>query len=124
MVVALTVTQIFRAGLRYGGFRWSGDYAQASNQQRRRFQANYGIPPHACLAVYHDLQTEDLGEAAIPKLTLKYFFLSLAWLKRYPTEHILAGNFSISEDTVERNIWIYCRAFQALKRKKVSSQKN
>jgi len=44
------------------------------------FRSNYGVGPAACAALYFDLL------ARVEKPNMRYFLVSLHWLKAYPTD--------------------------------------
>ena len=88
---------------------------RSKDENLRRFRAFFGIGPQAAGKVYADLiQTSKSFE-------LKYFFLTLNWLKSYDTELILSGWWRMHEQSIRQSVWSVSTAIQNLKDKKVSS---
>lgn len=111
--MVLTTDEILKVALNFVGFEYRQDVTKDENL--RRFRAFFGIGPQAAGKVYADLiQTSKSFE-------LKYFFLTLNWLKSYDTELILSGWWRMHEQSIRQSVWSVSTAIQNLKDKKVSS---
>ena len=79
-----------------------------------RFQGNYGASSLALSKALDDLLEVD----QITNFSLKYFFLTLFWLKSYPTYVQLEGPWDVHPETIAAKIKEYAVAIQYLKGKK------
>ena len=82
-----------------------------------RFRSLYGSNPIVYSEIWEKFQTTTTEAAHIEKknLVTKYFFMTLYFLKSYPTEHNLATFFGVDEKTVRRWTNFYILKIQALK---------
>lgn len=119
-VIPLSEASMLRIGLQLIGWdeRRQAKVAVATNVDR--FCSWFGPPPRACCALWHDLQTIDTGNDRLENPDLKYFLMTLHWLRVYNTLKIIGTVFKIHEDTVGKWVWLYAKAIQAFKSRKVS----
>jgi hypothetical protein len=115
-ILNLTEADVMNLGLNVAMGFFNG---ACEETQIERFRSCFGLDPKGCLALLHDLQTHDLGESHIVKFNAYYFMMTLYWLRTYSKETQLAAQFNVSERTVEKVLWLYARAIQALIRTKV-----
>jgi DDE superfamily endonuclease len=114
--VVFSELQMLQVGLESGGHKLTG----RSLTNLRRFRDLYGLYPKAASVVFLDLQTFDLGQARIEKVSLLYFFMSLYYARGYGIETRVMGVFRLRcPETFRNHVWKYLTAFQALKAKKV-----
>ena len=78
-----------------------------------RFKSHYGIPPKTALAVYEGLR----GKHTF--VELKYFLMTLNWIKLYKTETQLSGPWGYCEDHVRAKCKEYAKMIQSLKEDKI-----
>ena len=103
-------------GLEKAGFYCARIQSVALKTNLERFVSFYGVDPKTCVEVYTSLKASD----GLAKTTsVVYFFLTMAWLKTYSKEHVLAGIFGVSENTIRKWIWINLKGLQSLKASKV-----
>lgn len=122
-LVKLTKEQALSIGLEAAGF---DEIRQKCciEQKLIRFNAHFGAGPTSCSLIFQDIQKEDCaGEKRINQPDIFYFFMSMMWLKAYPSEPVLAGKFQVSERSVRKWCWRFLEAIQALKSKKVMLQR-
>ena len=79
----------------------------------RRFKACFGSHPLVIARNWHDLREIDTER------NLSRYFMSLFWLKIYPTEALLACKFNLHEETVRLWCWFYAECLQVLSQSKV-----
>jgi hypothetical protein len=72
-----------------------------------------------CTLIFHDVQVQDIGEAAINKIKLKNFLMAMHWLKGYPVETMMSSIFNLHEETIRTKVFEIVEAIQALKLYKV-----
>jgi hypothetical protein len=87
-----------------------------------RFNTKFGIQPVTACMLYEDLQKTNVDDARINQpddTTLKFFLLSLHYLRKYPTEDILESTFDYSPRYISRMLWQYVERIQALKAEKI-----
>jgi hypothetical protein len=89
--IAVTVQQILLVGLEL--FYKPDQIARVENLSTNihRFNAKFGVQPvTACMLYEEDLQKTNVDDARIDKphddITLKFFLMSLYFLRKYPTE--------------------------------------
>jgi hypothetical protein len=121
VLVAVTPKEWLELGLNIVGF---GPIRQnrlhATNVER--FVAHFGASPESHSAMFSDLQTTQILEAArIAKPYVFHFLMAMYWLKNYPSESVIAGTFKVDEKTVRTQVWKYVLAIQALKEQKVNA---
>ena len=102
-------------------FRINGT-CKATNMAR--FKDAYYACPKTVYDVFCDIQKEEMvGIKRIKKPKLMYTLLAFRFLKKYPTAHELAGYSGRVEKTALNQCWKYVEAIQALKPKKVRSNR-
>lgn len=79
----------------------------------RRFRAFFGVSPKALSSLYNDLSN------IMDKRNPSHFLMAINWLKLYDSEHVLAGRWSLNEDTIRINVRNYVSKIQQLKQTKV-----
>ena len=93
----ITIEEILSAGLILAGY----DRKQRNRKYVKRlvwFKANYGSHPLVYCVLWEQLHMIDEEQK------LKYFFMTLLWMKNYETEAILSGRFNLDEKTVR--LWL------------------
>lgn len=108
----LTEAAILKHGLCFVGFPSERQNVRLSFN-RDRFRAFYGVSPKAVQAVIKDLAEIDLS------FPLSDFLMALNWLRLYDNEHVLAGRWALSEDTIRNRIRDCCKGIVSLKGKKI-----
>jgi hypothetical protein len=108
-------------GLELVGF---GAYRQKSVQRAtnlKRFKSFYGSAPVVYANIWEDLMTTDIEEARVSPsdAVLKNYLLAIHFLKVYPTDERLAGQFKTCVKTARKWAWFYLKKVQMLKAKKV-----
>ena len=119
MVELLQEDIVLTIGLIFAGFPPHRSAKHNEATKISHFQGAFGADPKSCSKMFYDIQTRDIGSAAIPNPKLDHFFVALSFLKTYQTEAKSAGTTGLHEDTVRKWAWKYCIAIQALKQYKV-----
>jgi hypothetical protein len=122
MPVIFTTDEILAAGLELFKFDGARQRSVCRKQNIDRFKTLYGSLPCVCAQIWDDLQSTHIQEARIhvtKPAAIKYFFMTLHFLKAYPKAAVLAGTFRVSERTVGPYLWSYIAKMQALKEEKV-----
>jgi hypothetical protein len=90
----------------------------------KRFKSFYGSAPIVYANIWADLLTSDIEEARLSRsdACIENFLLAVHFLKVYPTDDRLAGQFKMCIKTARKWAWFYLRKVQMLKVKKVSHQ--
>jgi hypothetical protein len=115
-MINITAEQMLQIGLEIVGFEAKG----SDKTQHRRYTEEYGGDPDSHAAMFRDLQTFDLGDAKINKICAFYFFMTLYYVRSYGIETRVMGVFGLKcTKTFSHHVWMYLRAFQALKALKV-----
>jgi hypothetical protein len=120
--VVLTADEILSKGLELQGFERTTRQSKASHElNESRFKSFYGSKPIVYAQLWEDLQTTAIPEARIDArtTTIDHFFMSLYFLKCYPKESKLAGDFKIGEKTARKWSWDFIKKIRALKGEKV-----
>jgi hypothetical protein len=89
--------------------------------KRTRFKRRFGAEPESCEAIFRDLQETDIEDARVDSPKPHELLCALNYLKEYPLESNLAGNFSKSERTAMKWAHFYVKKLQGLKADKVST---
>jgi hypothetical protein len=84
-------------------------------KNEERFRANYGVSSIAISKVIDDLH----DEKCIKKFDLRYFFLTLHWLKAYRTYPEMEGPWNLCQETIAAKTKEYSTAIQSLKGRKI-----
>ena len=102
--LVLTAEDFLRIGLDWAGFNAfrRENVTEATNVQR--FKSYFGSAPIVCAKIWEELLTTEVDEARINpgRAKLDNFFLSLYFLKVYPTEEKLAGLSKTFEKSARR----------------------
>jgi hypothetical protein len=107
-------------GLELVGF---GAYRQKSVQRAtnlKRFKSFYGSAPVVYANIWEDLMTTDIEEARVSPsdAVLKNYLLAIHFLKVYPTDERLAGQFKTCVKTARKWEWQNnCYGFRFLRMK-------
>ena len=117
--VDLTEEEALSKGLEYVHFGKKRQEKVRKEENIRRFQGNYGLSPIAVAKVVGDLQTLLDQEHRIKKFNILYFFLTLHWLRAYPTYVVLEGPWNLCREIIGRTIKLYTKAIQRLKEHKI-----
>jgi hypothetical protein len=117
----LTQKDVMISGLALAGFVLRGQKAEMSDTNVKRFKSLYGSQPIVVLKVWLDLMTTNIAEARVDgnDADIKIFFLSLHFLRCYPTEAIMAGRLKVPEKKERKWVWFFIKKIQALKVLKV-----
>jgi hypothetical protein len=108
----LCADDMMKTGLDLVGFK--GRQQVSSAQNTLRFRAFFGVGHVAVYELYKDLSLKQ-GD-------VKFFFLTLYWLKSYDTELILSGWWDLHTETIRVATWNMCKKIQELKATKVCSR--
>jgi hypothetical protein len=112
----LTVDQVLKIGLDWAGFDACRRGRVSRDTNIKRFKSHFGSSPLVCTVIWDDLLTTEIPDARIGRTTcIDRFFLTLYFLKAYPTEEKLAGISKLGEKTARRWIWFIASKIQALK---------
>ena len=86
-----------------------------------KFRGHYGAKPHVIAQLWEDLLTTDVRKARVVpgKNSLRYFFVTLHFLKRYQTEVERNTTWKISENTLREWTWCYVKKIGYLLESKV-----
>ena len=87
-----------------------------------RFNTKFGVQPVTACMLYEDLQKTNIDDARIDepdKTTLKFFLISLYFLRKYPTEDILESTLDFSPRYISGVAWQYVYRIQAMKAEKI-----
>jgi len=110
-----SVESLLREGLLLCGFTERRLDKVKAERNEGRFRGNFGVSSLAISKVVADL----LEENTIPKFNLRYLFLTLFWLKAYPTYTQLEGPWSLAPETIAPKLKEYTYAIQQLKERKI-----
>jgi hypothetical protein len=98
----------------------------SATQKERAFKKHYGAPPLALAAMWFDLQTTTIPEAALSESEnsikgLNFFLIAHSWIWTYQRNaKQLADKFSICEDYAKgKKLWGWIGKLAALKAKKI-----
>ena len=108
----LTEANILKDGLAFVGFPGDRQNCRLS-LKRDRFRAHYGVSPKSVQAVLKDLK--DIGH----EFPLKQFLMTLCWLRLYDTEHVMAGRWGLSEETIRNEVKVCISGIVSLKDQKI-----
>ncbi len=82
--------------------------------KRDRFRAFYGVSPKSVQSVIKDLA--DKSDLHFP---LKDLLMALNWLRLYDNEHVLAGRWGLSEQTIREKVRECIKGIVSLKGEKI-----
>ena len=116
--IDLSEDEVLCMGLEFVGFTKKRQKVKAS-RNTERFRGNYGVSPLTVSKLIRDLQTLLDEEHRIKKLNLNYLFLTLHWLKAYPTYIQLEGPWNVCPETIGATVKLYTKAIQRLKEHKI-----
>ena len=120
MVLNVTPYMMLDNGLEFAGYTFRNERVKADTWNSR-FKAPYGSDPIVYSKLFEDLQTTEIAEAQIHegKISLRYFLMTIYFLRQYPTEKILESRFGVSEKTARTWVWYYISKIKELKLQKV-----
>jgi hypothetical protein len=110
---------VLAVGLDYAGFKQKQLQNNKHETNIQRFHNIYGALPASCTQNMNNIQSDEMGLAIIRKPKLMHLLMTMYWLKAYVTETHQAGMFCLSPNTVRKWCWVYAKALQGLKSKKV-----
>jgi hypothetical protein len=117
----MVVYRISEADFLYLGLDFAGYKGDRKNRcattTSERFRTNYGIDPISVSQIYVDLQKEDNG---LKRPDVKYFLMTLAWLRCYETEAKMTGPWALDDTTIRDVVYKYAKQIAALAVDKVS----
>jgi DDE superfamily endonuclease len=118
----VTVQQILQTGLEllFSEERIARVKNAATNIDR--FNTKFGMQPISACMLYEDLQKTTVDEARIDSpddTSLKFFLISLHYLRKYPTEDVLESTFDISPRYISTKVWQFVKRIQAMKAVKI-----
>jgi hypothetical protein len=126
MLVVYTANEILSIGLsltRIDAFRQEKVDRETNLDH---FRSLFGSNPVVYAQIWEDLQTTDIHDARIDGATAKtgirYFLMSIYFLKNYPTGPLQESSFRVSVRTAHEKNWFFLKKIQALKEQKVTSQ--
>ena len=120
MVFVVTPHMMLQNGLECMGYVLRNERIKVDTWDRR-FRGHYGSDPVVYSKLFEDLQTTPIVEAKIQedKISLRYFLMTIYFLRHYPNEQILESRFNVSEKTARTWVWFYVAKIKELKRQKV-----
>ena len=110
-----TSDEVRREGLLICGFTRKRQDKVKQERNETRFRGNFGASSLAIKKVIDDLLDENLTK----NFNLKYFFLTLTWLKSYSTYLQLEGHWDICPETIAAKSKEYLSYIHNLKRRKI-----
>ena len=113
--ISYSQDELLKEGLFFCGFTEKRQAKVKHQRNEDRFRGNYGVSLLATSRVVADLLDADV----IKKFNLRYFFLTLFWLKSYPTYLQIEGPWNLSTETIAPKVKEYALAIQQLKAKKI-----
>jgi len=119
----LTEVEMLVEGLKLLG--WTEEKLNRPKEKRTnvdRFRGHYGADPHVVAQIWEDLQTTSVEAARIDvksRRKIKYFFMTLHFLKRYGTEVERETTWQISENTLRLHCWYFVDKIRALMAEKI-----
>ena len=117
----VTTQDMLELGLHFVGYDWATIAKTCHATNMRRFLAHYGSHPETLADLFSVLKTTTVQEAKLAKPDIKYFLLTVHWLKTYDTNEVLASRWQLDESTIRYSVKKYIGAIQALKAVKVST---
>lgn len=113
----LNADEILKIGLSIFGTEPSQTTTACRETCLVRFRSLYGSNPIVYSEMWEAFQTStvEAAQIAVKQLVLKYFFMTLYFLKCYPREHELSVLFRVDEKTARRWIKFYTVKIQGLK---------
>jgi len=119
MAAPLTTDQLLETGLVSKGLA-PGRIATTSNTTLiSRFRSLYYLNPDGLDALVNELQTTNVADARIERVSVPKLLVALNWLKRYKSEKEQAVENNMDEKTIRTSNWKYVSAIAALKNSKV-----
>jgi hypothetical protein len=116
-----SVEDIRFAGLKFCGYTKERQKRVKQERNEERFRALYGVSSNAITKFHRDFHQIGEEEDRIIKdkdFRLNHFFMTLHWLKAYPTYFILEAFWGVRYQDAEI-VKKYTKQFQALKNKKI-----
>jgi hypothetical protein len=109
------------AGLRLVGFTNRKIRKANPSKNYRRFKSQFGVSAATASRVYADLQTTSIVEARIQgsDLQLRFFFMGVYYLRKYPTEDDLEAKFNYSNFWAREKVWGTVKRIRALTEEKI-----
>ncbi|GAX17651.1 hypothetical protein FisN_UnNu085 [Fistulifera solaris] len=91
------------------------------NTKLKDFKHWYGATPEVSSAIWKDLQTcDNVSNRINPrKARVEYFFMSLHFLRKYPTGEEQAKLFNINRETVSTWTWFFLEKIAVLESQKI-----
>jgi hypothetical protein len=73
----------------------------------QRFKSHYGVSPCTAAWIYSDMQSTEIEEARLrgSESDLKFFFMALHYLRKYPTEEDIVAIFDYCAYWARQKIW-------------------
>ena len=118
----LTPRQMTENGLREAQYSWRRIRGTKSPKTNvNRFRSHYGINPLEAIIVWEDLQTTEIEEAFLPEKdrNVKWFLMTLNFLKRYDTEDEREAKFDVSKFWGREKCWYMVKKIQGMKEQKI-----
>ena len=86
---------------------------RCSRTHLRTFLDHFGVRASTACSIYEDLQTK--LDVIHTKEGVKWFLISLYYLKNYPKEHQIESTFGINEKYGSKQCWKWIKLMQTLK---------
>ena len=112
-----TEDEMLEAGLGMLGYSKKQIFEKVQREtSNERFRIHYGANPKVIAFLWNHLQTTPNVEAKISKgdRKMKYFLMTLHFMKRYPTEGESESMFRMSDWAVRKYKWLYIDKISAL----------
>lgn len=111
-----TVDEMLVVGLGYQKYAEHQVWKVKRETSNERFRKAYGADPHVYAQLWEDIQTTDTPEARLDPAdrNIKYFFMTLHFLKKYDTEEDSASMFRMNDNYVRKYKWLYIDKIRAL----------
>ena len=120
-MLPLSASDFLDLGLLHAGFDENRNERTCDATKLRRFCSFFGLSPQSCMKIFSALESMDhIGADRVNKPDPLFFLITMDWLSTYKTEEELARSYNMVEKTIQKRIWEYALALQAIKAEKVS----
>lgn len=114
-----SVDEVLHLGLSYVHFDNQRCGRVSRGRNVHRFRCNFGIDPQSARAAIIDIQTQMKIDEPLRNFEVKYFFLTLHWLKTYNRYEVMEGTWNLHPETIGLKVKEYAKRIQALKHSKI-----
>ena len=117
----VTVKEMLDAGLKLTYSEGRMNRANAGTNEGR-FLETFGVAAKTACVIYEDLQQTTIEAAKLEnakELLLRYFLISLYFVRNYPTRPELEQRFDYSKGWISGKCWDWVRQLEALREEKI-----